>query len=424
MYISRLDISGLRGFVGPRSVHLDFARPDGTYSGWTVLAGRNGSGKTSILQAIALSIMGGMGNINSEEIEEWGRYSSNGTADVAVNVVQIPEPFTRQFNNFTYSATWGNLNFHGAPGADPSLPRAIFGEVPKVLPACGYGPRRRLTSPRLRHHIPAFDSFRTLFDDEVGLTEGVSWLIQQHLYRLEKRPGAAELLKHVVGLIGDGLLPEDYTIEDVDSDGLWVRRRSDRVILRHMSDGYQTTVALVLDIVRQMSGAYGELDFGLHDAVPVILNPGLVLIDEVDVHLHISWQMRIGDWLKSHFPNVQFIVSTHSPFICQSADPGGLIRLPGPEENVGPHQVDQDLYERIVFGSADDAILTDLFGMDSPYSAQAEKMRGRLEYLERRVLNGEATGEEKNEYRELTRSLTSSPSARVDEIASRLGLEP
>ena len=56
MYVSNLKIQGIRSFVGERSVDLDFTRPDGSYAGWTVLAGRNGSGKTTVLQAIALGL--------------------------------------------------------------------------------------------------------------------------------------------------------------------------------------------------------------------------------------------------------------------------------------------------------------------------------------------------------------------------------
>ncbi|GHA10178.1 hypothetical protein GCM10010389_56740 [Streptomyces echinoruber] len=55
-----------------------------------------------------------------------------------------------------------------------------------------------------------------------------------------------------------------------------------------------------------------------------------------DVGLHVSWRRRIGPWLTAHFPGLQLLVTTHSPYICQSADPGGLIRLPGPREGGVP----------------------------------------------------------------------------------------
>jgi hypothetical protein len=137
----------------------------------------------------------------------------------------------------------------------------------------------------------------------------------------------------------------------------------------------------------------------------------------------VSWQKVIGLWLKEHFPQVQFIVTTHSPYVCQSADPGGLILLPGPGEHRPPRVIDQDLYERVVYGSGDDAVLTELFGMGTPYSAEAEKMRRRLGDLEIKVLNGSASDAEKEEYRMLSRTLTSSLSTRADEVAARLGRE-
>src|SRR5579863_7176563 len=58
MYISRVRLKNIRGFSGPRNVDLTLTRPDGSHAGWTVLAGRNGSGKTSLLRAIALACAG------------------------------------------------------------------------------------------------------------------------------------------------------------------------------------------------------------------------------------------------------------------------------------------------------------------------------------------------------------------------------
>jgi predicted ATP-binding protein involved in virulence len=260
----------------------------------------------------------------------------------------------------------------------------------------------------------------SLFHEDASLTEGVQWLIDQHLRALEKRPGAERLKEIAVNILGDGLLPDQYQICDVDSDGLWVISGGHRFPLREMSDGYRTVASLVVDLIKQLNEAFGGLSFEHRDAVPTITSPGVVIIDEADAHLHVSWQKRIGGWLKEHFPNIQFIVTTHSPYICQAADEGGLVRLPGPSENEPPRVVDVDLYERIVFGSGDDAVLSELFGLDSPYSDQAEQLRKELVSLEVEVLAGRASHEDIANYQSLRRRLTSSPVARTEEVAARL----
>nr|WP_079008179.1 AAA family ATPase [Streptomyces sp. XY431] len=146
----------------------------------------------------------------------------------------------------------------------------------------------------------------------------------------------------------------------------------------------------------------------------------LLLIDEVDAHLHVSWQQRIGEWLKQHFPQVQFIVTTHSPYICQAADQNGLIRLPGPSEESAPCVVEPDLYRRVVHGTGDDAVISDLFGLDTPYSPESQELRRRLVALERELVLGRATEEDRRNLRALKTRLSSSPVTRVDEISARL----
>ena len=59
----------------------------------------------------------------------------------------------------------------------------------------------------------------------------------------------------------------------------------------------------------------------------IIETPGVVLIDEIDLHLHPNWQRRIVEYLKNTFPKVQFITSSHSPFIIQTLSEGELLPL-------------------------------------------------------------------------------------------------
>ncbi|MFI5605882.1 AAA family ATPase [Amycolatopsis sp. NPDC051903] len=352
MVIDRVRITDVLGFRGARTVDLRLPGP-----GWIVLAGRNGSGKTTFLRALAQAI--------------------------------VQPPFAE-----------------GLVGEGSSIDVEVVGEGPAFC--AGYGPFRRLAggAPEAQSLMRGeFARVASLFSEDASLAEGVAWLINQHLRALEGKAGARELKDAVLGLLGDGLLPDGYRVHDVDSDGLWVSYRGDRFPLREMSDGYRTVTALVVDLVRQLA----EAGLGV-DA------PGVVLIDEVDAHLHVSWQKRIGPWLKAHFPRIQFVVSTHSPYVCQAADPGGLIRLPGPDEQEPPRVVSDELYQRVVYGSGDDAVLSDLFGLDTPYSPRAVELREHLAELELLVATGQADAAGVREWEQLRRRLSSSPPSRVEDV--------
>ncbi|WP_433183403.1 AAA family ATPase [Actinoallomurus sp. CA-150999] len=446
MHVAKLEISGVRGFYGDRSVDLDFSRPDGSLAGWTVLAGRNGSGKSTLLQALALLLAGPRSTAFIPSLADW---MSNGatTARMAATL-HISDMDAFQPSLFDDSAAdprvwmeFGRLPADANDGQNAQEPEfsgigidslarrrgisAVVGGTRGWFFA-GYGPFRHLGTAGAWRRRGAGTSkvarqVSSLFDESVSLADAVDWLIEQHLYQLEGRPGAAEFLRTVLSLLGHGLLPDGFQVCRVDSDGLWVSHQGSEFPLREMSDGYRAVTALVVDIVRQMNIAYRDLTLNYRDDTPTLPYPGVVLIDEVDAHLHVSWQKAIGTWLKDHFPQVQFIVTTHSPYICQSADPGGLVLLPGPNEQKAPHTVEHELYQRVVYGSGDDAVLSDLFGIGSPYSTVAEKLRRRLGDLEVKVLDGSASEAEAGEYRRLSRVLTSSLSTRLDEIGARLG---
>lgn len=451
MYLKQVTMTNVRSFHGKRRVDLDLTRPDGTYAGWTVLAGRNGSGKTTLLRAIALAISGpyvARGLVPG--FENWISSGATGatakvTLDYDVEVEELAEEQEALFQAPLVQAgvawVWrASRNRDGkifTAGRQPQLSPIAGGTSEELLRSgpwaepvsgwfcAGYGPFRRLAGgssevQRLMSSTGPVSRLASLFHEDASLAEGVSWLIEQHLRALEKREGAQQLKDAALAILGDDLLPDGYHIDSVDSEGLWVVHGEHRFPLREMSDGYRTVAALVVDLLKQLYHAYGELGLDPSSECPSVAYPGVVLIDEVDAHLHVTWQKRIGGWLKVHFPGIQFIVTTHSPYICQAADPGGLIRLPAPDEDRPVEIVSEDLYRRIIYGSGDDAVLSDLFGLDSPYSQQAEEARDELVALEVDVLKGTATEPERIRYRELSRRLTSSPATRADEIEALL----
>lgn len=197
------------------------------------------------------------------------------------------------------------------------------------------------------------------------------------------------------------MLPDGYRITALDSEGLWIDHEGRRFPLGEMSDGYRTVVALVVDLLKQLFEAFGELHLTDNDGQPASAIPGVVIIDEVHAHLHVSWQKRIGTWLKRHFPQIQFIVTTHSPYVCQAADQGGLITMPGPNDSSRHAASTTTCGSGSCSAPANDAVLSDLFGLDTAYSDQAIALREELVQLEVAVLSGKADRQQRSRYRQL-----------------------
>jgi predicted ATP-binding protein involved in virulence len=106
----------------------------------------------------------------------------------------------------------------------------------------------------------------------------------------------------------------------LEIDALVMQMTDGRIIRwNNLSDGQRNMLAMVADI------AYRCINLNPHLGGNALESAGIVLIDELDVHLHPNWQKKVVKMLKSTFPNIQFIVTTHSPLILHSLDLGDRI---------------------------------------------------------------------------------------------------
>ncbi|WP_273152596.1 AAA family ATPase [Enterocloster lavalensis] len=136
----------------------------------------------------------------------------------------------------------------------------------------------------------------------------------------------------------------------IEEDGTWIPFAS-------LSDGYRGVIKIIADIATRMCILNPYLKYDTLERTP-----GVVVIDELDLSLHPSWQRRIVNILTELFPKVQFICATHSPFIIQSLKDGQLISMDGEIEDEYAGQSIEDIAE-------------DIMGIENPqYSDEKQEM--------------------------------------------------
>ncbi len=253
--------------------------------------------------------------------------------------------------------------------------------------AVGYGPFRRLygASPEAQRLMsaPRVRRFATMFKEDATLLECELWLKDLNYRKLEAKPREARVLKQTISLLNDDFLRNGIRVDRIDSYGLWLRDASDTILpLSEMSEGYRAALALMIDIMRHVVELYPEKDLAVpHNGHLRVPHEGVVLIDEIDAHLHPEWQREIGYWLKKRFPNIQFIVTSHSALVCQAADPGGIFHLPPPGSNRQPFKLNTKDYQCIKRSKADEILLGPAFEMTHTRSPEAVQARLRFAKL-------------------------------------------
>jgi hypothetical protein len=231
------------------------------------------------------------------------------------------------------------------------------------------------------------------------------WLRNLSHKKLEGKAAESDQLDLLLEILGDDLMPNQISVDRVDSGGLWLKDRNGlQLAWTEMSDGYRSALALLADILRHLIVAYGIDGLAARDADGkiYITRGGVVLIDEIDAHLHPEWQREIGFWLKRHFPKVQFLVTTHSPIICQAADENGLFVLPEPGGASQPRALTPEEYKKTIASRPDTILLGPAFGLQNTRSPRAVKGRADYAKLQAKMrAGGSLTGEEKRQLPQL-----------------------
>jgi hypothetical protein len=412
MYVRRVVIENIKSFA---RLDLDLAPGGRSFAGWTVITGDNGSGKTAFLKAISLAILGpDQRRAILPDVSGWVTKGTDvGTISVEIKPnqkfdkterggAQYKDTFWAEVEIISTNDVWDVAATDIFRNKKKGAVNGPWSQYTDGWASLGYGPFRRLygSSPdaqRLMVLPGRIPRFATLFKEDATLGEGEEWVKELQFRTLEKRDAERHALDQLLLLLGDDFLRNGLSIERVDSEGIWLRDKLNRLMpLSDMSEGYRSALAMLIDIFRHFYLLYGGGDLVTRSAAHrdnddqpkryVVNRPGLVLIDEIDVHLHPEWQREVGFWLKEHFPQVQFVVTSHSPLVCQAADNGRIFHMPQPGEGP-PFRLSRRDYETIIAGRPTEILLTPAFGMANTRSPIAVRARKRHAQLRAKALS-------------------------------------
>jgi len=422
MYLRRVLIRNIRSIA-----ELEW-RPDNEGPGWHVILGDNGAGKSSFLRSLALALLGPKEALAARQ--DWSTWLRSGKDHGFIRIDIVPDTNHDSFSGrgrlgqaTVLSASVGFDRLKEA-GQEVELSKRITRS--KVSPerhvwgtgagwfSAAFGPFRRFTggdkeaersflsNPRLGAHI-------SVFGENVALTEGLYWLRELNYKKLEHAPegGLLHRLKQFINQ--EGFLPYGIKLKDVSSRGVAFEDANGFPVgVEELSDGYRSLLSMTFELIRQLRRQYEEERIFDDNNLRVSV-PGVVMIDEIDAHLHPTWQKRVGFWLTEHFPKFQFIVTTHSPLICQASVKGSIFLLarPGTEE-VG-RILDGSDHDRLVYGDILDAYSTEAFGAGVTRSGKAQLMQDRLAALNVKELKHGISAAEKAEQGRLRAAFPTSP---------------
>jgi predicted ATPase len=403
MYIEKILLQNVKCF---EELDIDFLQSPGNPRKVTIILGNNGIGKSTLLETLAIALGGDKIMVRlGKTRENWLRFKKDrGTIQATLRRGdQDPQKPDQKRFNVEFRVTgekpfedqgqyYESFSVTSVPCDDLNkLRRTAYSDFEKGWFACGYGPFRRIAkgiSPS------SFDDllddkttrFASLFGYEERMISLEDWLVEldrrSRIEQVDQESSNYRTLFNILARATLGVFPSSELLSfltDIDADealesaAKHVRATTEGRItiqdnfgnwvpLTQLSDGYLSTIAWIGDFVSRLSSAFPDIK-NIFDA------EGVVLVDEIESHLHPSWQREIVNKLRNLFPHIQFIFTTHSALIAAGAKAGELYVLQKRDGSVYLESVHD------VRGWRADQILTSFaFGLETTRSPDVEKL--------------------------------------------------
>ena len=294
----KIESFSIQNYKCIKDLAVDCRGADGEIRQWTVLLGENNTGKTNVLRALAL-----LRPLESE-VEIVCNDGNKCITTKYVPTVLAAHPSTVIEAMLTGGVKWGIGRSSRTIWADP-IDLHIYGYGVSRYPA------RVILSER--EAKPG----ETLFRASARLLDFQEWLLQLDYSQKSGSEKSRKRLEKMHDLVSSDLFP-GVTDFNFKKDGnnehvvvVFAAGKDGDVRFEELGFGYQTSLTWLADLCKRMFELYPEAENPLHEEA-------VVLVDELDLHLHPKWQRDIVPTLSKVFPRVQFIVTTHSPHVLQS----------------------------------------------------------------------------------------------------------
>lgn len=328
MKIDHIEVSNFRKYEAAKfSFHPEF----------TVLIGNNASGKTTILDAVALllntyfqgsGLTTGGGTLKKDDARYIPTKKEQQDFLEAQSPVWLKGFATLSDGAYEWIRELGDrggkakaFTDHGtlerekvARGESPALPMLLYYGAGRL-----WDLHRDVKMDRVGSQLGAY---RYCLDPKSDQYSFIKWFIKLTMTELQRKTPVPALraVERAVLQCAPGAKSFFY---DLGSEAILIELKKEGLVrFSDLSDGYRNMVAMVADIAHRCARLNPQM------GEDVTLNTkGIILIDEIDLHLHPRWQRRVVPDLRKTFPNIQFITTSHSPFIIQSMNPGEIIDL-------------------------------------------------------------------------------------------------
>ncbi|GLS43745.1 AAA family ATPase [Methylobacterium brachythecii] len=374
MYIRSLKVRDLRAVATARLDLLHPGRDDGKLGGAAgskprldnvnLILGENGAGKSTLLDGIALGVL-------SPIIAQAGfrphylirRGPAEKRADrstLGIDMVVHRQDGLKKGNaarRRVETSVERRGDFERIVGYDDSHPiwEGMFSEESPAFLIVGYGATRRVessatvdTAARSKARQLRYERVASLFEDQFTLRPLTSWLPEWS----SRNPGRH---KQVVNLI-NRLSGEDVRFTGALERGEYVfRTKRANVPFSALSDGYKAFIGWVGDLLYHVC-------MGCPKGMKLVDNKGVVLVDEIDLHIHPKWQRTIIPTLARALPKMQFVFTSHSPLVVGTLERVNIVHI---ETNRLGRPVLRRPEEEIYGLSADQILRSEIFGLES-----------------------------------------------------------